>query len=83
MSVKISDLDSATSLTGAEEIPIVQTGTTKKASVELLQSVNYSTTEHKVGTWIDGKPIYQKVIPLTNLPTQRKLYRYTNILYYE
>lgn len=33
MSTKISDLTSATSLTGAEEVPIVQTGTTKKTTV--------------------------------------------------
>ena len=25
-------------------------------------SVNYSTTEHEVGTWIDGKTIYSKTI---------------------
>lgn len=63
MSVKISDLTSATSLTGAEEIPIVQTGTTKKATVELLQqNHNYSTSEQVVGTWIDGKPLYRKII---------------------
>lgn len=24
----------------------------------------YSTTETKIGTWIDGKPIYRKVIPI-------------------
>jgi hypothetical protein len=26
----------------------------------------YSTTEHVVGTWIDGKPIYEKSYPITN-----------------
>ncbi len=30
---------------------------------------NYSTTEQKVGTWIDGRPIYQKVITLSDLPS--------------
>ena len=34
MSTKISELPSATSLTGAEEIPIVQTGTTKKTTLD-------------------------------------------------
>lgn len=29
---------------------------------------NYSTEEQVVGTWIDGKPIYQKVISTTDLP---------------
>ena len=36
----------------------------------------YSTTEHVVGTWIDGKPIYQKTIDfgysLTNTDTQQE-----------
>ena len=26
---------------------------------------NYSTTEQVVGTWIDGKPIYEKTMPIT------------------
>lgn len=26
---------------------------------------NYSTTEHVVGTWIDGKPLYQKSFQIT------------------
>lgn len=29
---------------------------------------NYSTTEHTVGTWIDGKPIYRKTINTGALP---------------
>jgi len=29
---------------------------------------NYSTTEHAVGTWIDGKPIYKKTINFGQLP---------------
>lgn len=28
--------------------------------------VNYSTTEQVIGTWIDGKPIYQKTWSLTS-----------------
>lgn len=36
LSKKISELPSAESLTGTEEIPIVQTGTTKKATVQKL-----------------------------------------------
>ena len=27
----------------------------------------YSTEETRIGTWIDGKPLYRKVIPFTNL----------------
>ena len=29
----------------------------------------YSTTESIVGKWIDGKPIYRKVLEFTNVPT--------------
>lgn len=65
MSTKISELTSATSLTGTEEIPIVQTGTTKKATVGQIKSENYSTSEQVVGTWIDGKPLYEKAISFT------------------
>ena len=36
MGIKISDLTSATSLTGSEELPIVQSGNTKKATVDLI-----------------------------------------------
>ena len=28
----------------------------------------YSTTEQRIGTWIDGKPIYRKVVYYGNLP---------------
>ena len=31
-------------------------------------AVNYSTTEQQIGTWIDGKPLYQKTYSF-NLPT--------------
>ena len=31
-------------------------------------SLNYSTTEQVVGTWIDGKPLYQKTIDTGTLP---------------
>ena len=33
---------------------------------------NYSTTEQVVGTWIDGKPIYRKVVSLGDLDANTK-----------
>ncbi len=30
-------------------------------------AVHYSTDEHVIGTWIDGKPLYEKVIILNNV----------------
>ena len=32
-------------------------------------SHNYSTTEQVIGTWIDGKPLYEKVIDFGTLPS--------------
>jgi hypothetical protein len=32
------------------------------ASIQGGGSVNYSTTEHEVGTWIDGSTIYEKTV---------------------
>lgn len=38
-------------------------------------SNNYSTTEQVVGTWIDGKPLYQKTIIVTSItPSSSGLY---------
>lgn len=68
MGIKISELTSATSLTGSEELPIVQAGNTKKSTISQVKAQNYSTTEQVIGTWIDGKPLYRKVIQLTTLP---------------
>ena len=65
MSTKISELPSATSLTTSDEVPIVQTGTTKKATIGQIKSVDYSTTEQVIGTWINGKPLYEKTYSVT------------------
>jgi hypothetical protein len=43
------------------------TDDTKIPSVKAIKST-YSTTEKVVGTWIDGKPIYRKVVYYGNLP---------------
>ncbi len=46
----------------------VQTNTNDK-----LNNINtYSTEETKVGTWIDGKPIYRKVFTLPNISSSNK-----------
>ena len=37
-------------------------------------SVNYSTTEQVIGTWIDGKPLYQKTIEVTDSFSSTKDY---------
>lgn len=45
------------------------TSTTNALSANQGRNITtYSTTETRVGTWIDGKPIYRKVINFGNLP---------------
>lgn len=34
-----------------------------------LRMMNYSTEEQAVGTWIDGKPLYQRTMETTNIPS--------------
>lgn len=64
--------DEAVELSGNEMIPIWQ-GETKKVSVATLaryvqDASSYSTTETLTGgKWIDGKPIYRRVIECTNI----------------
>ena len=64
--------DEAVELSGNEMIPIWQ-GETKKVSVATLagyvqDASSYSTEETLTGgKWIDGKPIYRKVIEVTNI----------------
>lgn len=42
--------------------------TSDKIDWTTINAVNYSTTEQPIGTWIDGKPLYRKVIDLGYLP---------------
>lgn len=65
MSIKISELPQATSVGSSDIVPIVQGGTTKQATAEMINTDNYSTTEQKVGTWIDGKSVYKKTYVLS------------------
>ena len=37
-------------------------------------SIDYSTTEQEIGTWIDGKPLYQKTIVVTDSFSSTKNY---------
>jgi hypothetical protein len=36
----------------------------KKSEKLYSQEIPYSTTETKIGTWTDGKPLYRKVYPV-------------------
>lgn len=50
-------------------VTLQYTKTTDAAnSFKYADENDYSTTEHIVGTWIDGKPVYQKTIDCGSLP---------------
>ena len=42
--------------------------TDQDAIDEICDRMNYSTTEHVIGKWIDNKPLYEKVISFGALP---------------
>ena len=47
---------------------VIQYTKTSDAQVNIGTGNDYSTDEQIIGTWIDGKPLYQKTISLGNLP---------------
>lgn len=65
---------SKTELTQAQYDALVQAGTVDPDMMYFItdgqgggggsSEVSYSTTEHKVGTWIDGKDVYERTIDL-------------------
>ena len=66
---KITDLRELQSLDDSDIIPIVDVSADETMKItksnlqnSLLVKQTYSTTEQVVGTWIDGKPIYRKVV---------------------
>ena len=65
MNKTIHELNSLAQAQADDELIIydVSEGESKKIQVQALNNPNYSTTEQKTGgTWIDGKPIYRKVL---------------------
>lgn len=56
-----------TALSGKQNTLTAGTGVSISGNT-ISAPVNYSTTEHVVGTWIDGKPIYEKTISLGSMP---------------
>ena len=69
-SLKISELNELTNVESTDLIPIVDVSTneTKKVTSANLIKGSYSTNEVKTNnTWIDGKPIYRKVLTIPSL----------------
>lgn len=64
-----------------DDIYIDSSGVThNKTSLDKI--LTYSTTETKIGTWIDGRPLYRKVLTSPGLATATKktiLYNINNV----
>ena len=51
---------------------------TVKYNLGSVMGDNYSTEEQVVGTWIDGKPLYRKVVIIDN-PSNKMTFSIANI----
>lgn len=61
--IKVTEMTEATQINDNDLLMIVQNEKSKKAKVSTIKKQEYSTEEVNTGnTWIDGKPIYRKVI---------------------
>lgn len=79
---------SQTTSTQAQVVDGYSTSTTDSPSCNYVNNINtYSTGEIRVGTWIDGKPIYKKVMQTTNITfndyTFLTIDNNTNLIKYE
>ena len=78
--IKVSELPTATHFDDDDYVMIVQSNTNKKITKEnMYGNYKYSTTETVIGSWIDDKPIYRKVIYVGFLPNSGSLETSHNI----
>ena len=75
--IKISELTTTSTINNEDLIPIVQNNETKSISFGNINK--YSATEKVVGEWIDGKPLYRKVINFGSLPNNSQKFVNHNI----
>lgn len=71
--VNLEIYNNNSSLYGKTAYATLQYTKTTDSSVEIGNDTDYSTTEKIVGTWIDGKPLYQKTYSLTNVSATKNL----------
>ena len=64
--IKVTEMIEATQINDNDLLMIVQNEKSKKAKVSTIKKQEYSTEETKIGTWIDGKPLYRKTIIYTS-----------------
>ena len=64
--IKVSDAPAT--ITQAQVVDEYSTSSRDSYSCNYVNSINtYSTDEIRVGTWIDGKPLYRKVLTRTGI----------------
>lgn len=66
----LSDINFVQNNTGNYSFVTTDMSTATNNSIPTVSAIknyinNYSTTEHVIGTWIDGKPLYEKTIQTT------------------
>ena len=66
---------------------LIPSSIARKSDVEKInKKLGYSSEEQVIGTWIDGKPIYRKVINIGKLQATKGAYSYnhgiSNIAYF-
>lgn len=66
---KIKLFNSRTEWNGRSVFFILQYTKTTDSAVAIGNDTDYSTSEKIIGTWTNGKPVYQKVINIGNLTT--------------
>lgn len=68
---EISDINKVTDNDMNEIKAVVNNNDDESIAIntKLTNATTYSTNEIRVGTWIDGKPIYRKVITITAFST--------------
>lgn len=60
--IKVTEMTEATQINDNDLLMIVQNEKSKKVKLSTIKKQEYSTEEQVVGTWIDGKPLYRKVV---------------------
>lgn len=69
---KIADLNVTTGKLASNSVTTAKIAddsvTSDKIDWATINAVNYSMSEQVIGTWVDGNPLYRKVVDLGNLP---------------
>ena len=69
----------ATQINDNDLLMIVQNEKSKKVKLSTIKNQEYSTEEQVIGTWIDGKPIYRKVMSLQSSTAGEHLISFSDL----